>query len=200
MILLLVVQTVLMSAPPRIASGLQPGMLLIYASEGRDQPAWTIELVETGLPLKDRADCARLRIRRQPPPAPAPEESRLCVENLVQYGWSAAQSVWLPQRPVGPDMTLDLPRPNGEVVRYATGKVTEEVVGTRRVEVVETTVTTTDASGKPLRRLRERYAVGLATATGGRFEMPDAAAPGGWRDQQVFELREIRVAPSSIAR
>ena len=188
----LILQVVVPVAAPKIASDLRAGMLLVYASEGRDQPPWSVDQVDAGLALKDRADCARVRIRRQPPPAPDPEEVRLCVENGVQSGWNAAQSAWLPQRPIGPDMTLDLPRPSGEVVRYATGKVTVEVIGTRRIQVVETTVTTVDASGKPVRRLIERYAPGLTTATGGRFEVPDAAAPGGWRAQQTFELREIR--------
>jgi hypothetical protein len=99
----------------------------------------------------------------------------------------------LPQRPVGPAMELTLTRANGDVVRYVTGTVTDEVMGGLRIPVVETTVTTADSTGRPLRRLRERYALTLATATGGRFEVPDPAAPAGWREEQVFELREVRM-------
>jgi len=80
----------------------------------------------------------------------------------------------------------------GDTVHYATGDVAEETVSDRRLAVVHTTVTTVDSVGRPRRRLRERYAPSLATATGGRFEVPDAAAPGGWRVEQEFELRAIR--------
>ena len=58
--------------------------------------------------------------------------------------------------------------------------------------VLATTVTTMDTSGREVRRLLERYAVTLTTATGGRFEIPDPDNPTAWRTQQVFELREIR--------
>ena len=77
-------------------------------------------------------------------------------------------------------------------MRYETGAVAEEVIGGLRIAVVATTVTTIDSSGRPKRRLRERYAIGLATATGGVFEVPDATAPDGWRAEQAFELRAIR--------
>ena len=49
-----------------LAADLRPGMELIYASAGRDQAPWVVEVLERGLPLKDGADCARLGIRRQP--------------------------------------------------------------------------------------------------------------------------------------
>jgi len=42
------------------------------------------------------------------------------------------------------------------------------------------------------RRLARGYSVTLATATGGRFDIPDASAPSGWRTEQRFELGEIR--------
>jgi hypothetical protein len=77
-------------------------------------------------------------------------------------------------------------------VRYVTGSAGVDVIGARRLRVVDTTVTTMDAAGKTVRRLRERYALSLATATGGRFETPDPEQPGQWRTQQIFELREIR--------
>lgn len=174
-----------------LAADLRPGMELVYASAGRDQAPWVVEVLERGLPLKDGADCARLGIRRQPARTDA-DESRLCVEGLTLYAWDETTRGWVPQRPVGPDMQLTLPRPNGDQVRYETGAVGEETIGARRIEVVATTVTTLDASGRPKRRLRERYAVGLATATGGVFEVPDASAPDGWRAEQTFELRTIR--------
>ena len=133
-----------------------------------------------------------MRIRRQPDRVEAPEE-RLCVERNVLHAWDANQAAWQPQRPVGAGMELRLPRPNGDTLHYKTTSITEEVVSGVRLPVVNTTMTTIDAAGKPKRRLVERYSVTLTTATGGRFEAPDSNAAGGWRTEQQFELREIRV-------
>jgi hypothetical protein len=177
---------------PRLGADLRTGMQLVYSWDGHDQPPWSLDAVETGGVFKDgAADCIRLVIRRQPDQV-EPEENRLCIVGNNLYGWDPAREGWVKQRPVGPDMELTLGRSNGDTVQYATGAVTEEVVGTFRLSVVATTVTTLDSSGRPRRRLRERYAVSLAAATGGRFEVPDPFTPGAWRTQQVFELRYIR--------
>jgi hypothetical protein len=174
-----------------LAGDLRAGMQLVYAADGRDQPAWTVDAVDLAAGLKENADCARVRIRRQPGQTEAAEE-RLCVERNTLYAWNVARSEWVAQRPVGPGMELSLPRPNGETVRYVTGALSEEAIGSHRLRVLTTTVTTIDPAGRPKRRLTERYAVTLTTATGGRFEVPDAASPTGWRTEQTFELREIR--------
>lgn len=195
MIVAFLFQAVLPVVSPKLATDLRSGMLLVYASDGGEQPPWSIDFVESRVALKDHADCARLRIRRQPSQA-EPDENRLCVEKGTLYVWDSGGNTWLPQRPVGPGMELILPRPNGDVVQYTTGTVSEEVISGLRLSVLETTVTTVDSSGRPRRRLRERYALTLATATGGRFEVPDPDAPVAWRTQQVFELREIRMPES----
>ena len=174
-----------------LASQLRPGMQLVYASSGRDQAPWVIDVVERGLALKGDADCAKLGIRRRAGQTEA-DETRLCVDRDTLYAWDAAARDWTPQRPVGPHMQLTLPRPDGDSVRYETGALGEETIGTLSVRVVATTVTTMDSSGRPKRRLRERFALALATATGGIFEVPDATASTGWRTEQVFELRAIR--------
>jgi hypothetical protein len=174
-----------------LASQLRPGMQLVYASAGSDQAPWVIDVVERGLALKGDADCAKLGIRRRAGQTEA-DESRLCVDRETLYAWDAKASGWIPQRPVGPNMQLTLPRPNGDTMRYETGALSDETIGAMQVQVVATTVTTLDSAGAPKRRLRERYAVALATATGGIFEVPDAAASTGWRTEQVFELRAIR--------
>jgi hypothetical protein len=176
---------------PGIGSDLRAGMQLVYAADGRDQPAWTVDAVDRAAGLKENADCARVRIRRQAGQTEAPEE-RLCVERDTLHAWNAARSEWVAQRPVGEGMELSLARPNGDTVRYVTGAVSEEAIGSRRLRVLATTVTTIDSAGQPKRRLTERYAVTLTTATGGRFEVPDASSPTGWRTEQAFELREIR--------
>ena len=184
-------------APPaalttRLAGDLRAGMELVYTSNGAAQPPWTVQVVEPGAALKDHADCARVKIRRQPDRVEAPEE-RLCVERKVLHAWDANQAAWQPQRPVGAGMELRLPRPNGDTLLYKTTSITEEIVSGVRLPVVNTTMTTIDATGQPKRRLVERYSVTLTTATGGRFEVPDSNAAGGWRTEQRFELREIRV-------
>jgi hypothetical protein len=83
-------------------------------------------------------------------------------------------------------------QPSGDVVRYETGDAAEEKISGRAIPVVATTVTTFDSTGRPKRRLRERYALSLTTATGGTFEVPDSSRAGEWLSQRSFELREIR--------
>ena len=185
--LLLLVQE---SATP-IGGDLRPGMELVYESNGKAQPPWLVDSAVAGLPLDQYRGCARILLRRRPSPAPA-EESRHCVSGDTLFAWNARDSLWRPQRPVGPGMRMSFPRAGGDTVRYETTEPMEEVVSGRRIRVIETTVTTVDSLGRPKRRLRERYAPALATATGGRFEVPDAAAPGGWRIEQAFELSVIR--------
>jgi hypothetical protein len=86
-------------------------------------------------------------------------------------------------------MTLVLPRANGDTVRYTTEDNSYETISGMRLQVITTTVLTVDSLGQPKRRLRERYAVSLATATGGVFEVPDPNA--GWRAEQTFELTRM---------
>jgi hypothetical protein len=83
-------------------------------------------------------------------------------------------------------------RPNGDSVHYETGSRAEEMIGDLRVVVVPTVVTTVDSLGRPKARLRERFALALATATGGTFERPDPAASGQWKPQSTFVLKELR--------
>ncbi len=175
----------------RLAGQLRPGMQLVYASGDQSQPPWTVDSVRLGLPLRAASDCAAVFLRRQPQ-QPA-EENRLCLAHDTLYGWSAKRASWDPQRPVGPGMRLTIVRSNGDTVRYETGAAGEETISGMAIPVVSTTVTTLDSLGRPRRRLRERYAITLATATGGSFESPDSTRPAEWRTQQAFELRKIVV-------
>lgn len=134
------------------------------------------------------ADCARFFMRRSPQQPSS--ETRLCVARDTLYGWDARRSSWIAQRPVGPRMTLGLPRTNGDTVRYMTGDTSYETISDVRLQVVATTVLTVDSLGQPRRRLRERYALSLATATGGIFETPDPVT-GAWRVEQAFELTRL---------
>ena len=89
-------------------------------------------------------------------------------------------------------MTWTSRRDNGDQVRYETDQAAQETISGRSFAVVHTTVTTADSAGRPKRRLRERYAISLTTATGGAFETADST--GAWQVQRRFELREIRPA------
>ena len=186
-ILLLLVQESVVS----LGGDLRSGMELVYASNGRPQPPWSIDSALTGLVLDGRSGCARILLRRRPSPAPA-EETRHCTSGDTLFAWNPRDSVWRPQRPIGSGMILSFLRAGGDTVRYETIRMGEEVISGRRIRVVETTVTTVDSLGRPKRRLRERYAPSLATATGGVFEVPDPSSPGGWRTEQEFELSVIR--------
>ncbi|MGH7525359.1 MAG: hypothetical protein ACREMX_01495 [Gemmatimonadales bacterium] len=167
-------------------------MQLVYGSGDQSQPPWTIDSVRLGLPLRVASDCAAVYLRRQPQQAEA-EENRLCLAHDTLYGWNAKRASWDPQRPVGPGMRLAIVGSNGDTVHYETGAAGEETISGMAIPIVSTMVTTLDSLGRARRRLRERYAVTLATATGGLFESPDSTRPGAWRTQQTFELRKIVV-------
>jgi hypothetical protein len=176
---------------------LRPGMQLIYTSNGEDQAPWVIDSVRANASLRPGSDCIILHQRRQPGQT-TPEESRLCLANDTLFSWNRERSEWVPQRPVRPGMVMEFVRTNGSKVRYEVGGTGQERVpglSVDRVPVVFTTVTTTDSLGRPRRRLTELYAIGLATATAGEFEVPDSLEADGWRTEQRFKLREIRTTP-----
>ena len=177
-------------AGPQPASQLQPGMVLIYESNGVAQPPWTVDSLRLGAPLLPGAECAVVHLRRRPDLDQA-EETRLCVARDTLYRGEAGSGRWTISRPVGPGMVWVTGGANGDSVRYETGSAARETISGLSIPVVHTTVTTTDSLGRPKRRLRERYALTLATATGGVFESPDSTDPGRWVPGQKFELREI---------
>ena len=144
-----------------------------------------------GATLREGSECAVVHLRRRLDQSP-PEESRLCLANDTLYRWEAKRADWTIMRPVGPGMSGTSRQPSGDVVRYETGEPAEEKISGRAIPIVHTTVTTFDSAGRPRRRLRERYALSLATATGGTFEMPNSGRAGEWLSQRRFELREIR--------
>ena len=175
---------------PRLASGLQAGMHLLYESEGEQQPPWIIDSVGRAT-LREGSECVVVHLRRRPDQS-SPDEHRLCLAHDTLYRWEDKRADWSVMRPVGPRMSWTTRQGDGDVVRYETGETAEERISGRAIPVVRTTVTTSDSTGRPRRRLRERYALSLTTATGGTFEIADSGAAGEWRAQRSFELREIR--------
>ena len=179
--------------PARLASQLGEGMQLIYESDGRPQAALTVDSLGVGAPLRPGSDCATLSLRKGPTD-PKPERNRLCLAADTLYRWDARRGSWSVLRPVGPDMTLTVVKANGDRVQYATGALGEDMISGTAIQVVSTTATTVDARGRPRLRVRERYAVTLATATSGTFESPDPSAPGQWVAQHTFVLKGLRPA------
>ncbi len=179
--------------PARLASQLGEGMQLIYESDGRSQRPLTVDSLAVGRPLRPGADCATLSLRKGPTD-PKPERSRLCLAADTLYRWDAGRGSWSVFRPVGPDMELTIVRPNGDSVHYANGALGEDMISGTAIPVVSTTATTVDSRGRPRLRVRERYAVTLATATSGTFESPDPSAPGQWVARHTFVLRGLKQA------
>jgi len=166
-------------------------MTLTYGSGGRDQPPWTVDSVHRALSLGGRSGCTRIFLRMRPDQPSAPPRVA-CRGGDTLFTWSVTASEWRAERPLGGGMTLRVPQPSGAMLDYATGQLGDTTISGHRFAFVHTTVVTSDAQGRVVRRLRERYAVALATALGGVFEVPDSATTGAWRESQRFDL--IRVA------
>jgi hypothetical protein len=168
-----------------LAAALAPGATLRYVRDGAPQPVWTVDSVARGVAHGGRTGCARIR-RRTAPAAPS-ESLLLCVAGDTLLAWDARTGAWRASRPLGA-LTLVMPR-SGGAVRMDGGAPVIEQVGRRSYRVVPTVVTTLDSAGRPVRRLRERYAPALATATGGVFEVRDST--GEWRREAGFELAGV---------
>ena len=175
----------------RPGSALVAGMQLVYASGGTSQPPWTIDSVLFDSQYEGRSGCTYMKLRTTGNIG-EPELRVFCSSGDTLYGWDQRSKRYRPARPLGARMSIEMPRfPNGSA-RFETEAPTRETVAGRELVVLPTIVTTRDAAGQTVRRLRERYAPALATAVGGVFEIPDPTQPSGWRTQQEFSLVEIR--------
>lgn len=175
------------SACAATAQAVRPGALLangmerVYAAGGKESPAWVVEHVAVGVARGGQAAASRVRVRKE---GPAEETWLAEVDGYLLE--QRADGTWKKSRPVRSGLAL-----RDGAAEYRCGTVALETIGGVKVPVVHTVVTFFGDGGKAVRRLRERYAVGLATATGGVFEKADAAAPGGWRRAMAFELTRI---------
>jgi hypothetical protein len=189
-------------APESLASRLQPGMQLVYASDGIESPPWTLDSVTRNVTLGTRTGCVRLRLRTSPTQA-VPDTRQHCVEGNTMLNWDERSASAQPARPLGARALLEIIQANGGRARFETGdavveriKVTPSSIAGEAptaIDVLPTVVTTMDSTGKIVRRLRERFSIALATATGGVFEVPDSTQSSGWRVVRQFELVAIRV-------
>lgn len=172
------------------ATLLAPGMELTYeSSTGRGAP-WKVEQVERNLSLGGRTGCLRVRFAPGGPRATG-DERTTCEADGMLFNWDTTAKVWRQARPIAPDGVLEV-RGAATIVKYTTAGAHEDRIDGLSIRVLETTVLTTDTAGRPMRRLRERYAPQLGTATWGVFETRDTTAASGWRVAQEFRLVAIR--------
>lgn len=169
---------------------LSTGMVLVYATPDGVERPWLVELFEGNVSRGDRSGCQLVRYSAGGPTRDA-DERITCVAADTVFRWSQASRRWNVARLVAPHDTLDLPLVSG-VARYITHGAAIDTVAGIPVPVVHTTVLTVDTLGSVIRRLTERYAPGLGTATWGRFEVPDTEVPGRWQVVQEFRLASIR--------
>ncbi|MHB1327722.1 MAG: hypothetical protein ACYC2K_05920 [Gemmatimonadales bacterium] len=167
------------AASDRPGELLTAGTRLVYESAGQET-VWVVDSVQPG----DDAACGRAWIRI----GPRADERHDCIRDGALHRRDLRTGQWREERPVAPTTERRYARGVGTAV-FETGELGTDTIGTRLVRTVETTMVMLDSTGTPVRRLRERYAVGLMTATWGRFEVPEAG--GGWRVQQEFRLRAI---------
>ena len=179
-------------APAVPGSALKPGATLTYGSGGREQPAWTIDSVHRDVALGGRTGCTRIHLRIRPD-QPQPTVRVACRGGDTLFAWNSATNAWRADRPLGAGMSLRVPQPTGSSLDYSTGQLGDTTISGHRVAFVHTTIITNDAQGRPVRRLTERYAVSLATALGGLFEIPDSTNAGAWKENQRFELVRISI-------
>lgn len=161
-------------------------MELVYASGGTENAPWVVE-ARRDTAIRG-ARCSIVSMRTSPT---QPTERRFtCLSNdsLLVFEPGSVNPRLL--RPVGSSMKAEV-RGRMTIATYETATAHADTISGVVLNVVPTTVTTRDTTGKPLRRLRERFAVGLGTAIGGVFEVPDSSQASGWRIEREFELVRI---------
>lgn len=167
-------------------SQLEPGMELIYASGGSEIAPWVVEARrDTAV---SGARCSIVMVKTNPS---QPTERRFtCVSNDSLLVFDPGSLNLRLLRPVGSSMKAEV-RGRATVATYETEVAHADTISGVVLQVVPTTVTTRDTTGRVLRRLRERFAISLGTAVGGIFEVPDTSRAGGWRVEREFELVRI---------
>ena len=173
-------------------SNLVAGMELVYASSGGEVPPWVVEgKLDTAV---SGARCSIVSIRTSPE---QPTERRFtCLSNDSLLAFDPGSLNLRLLRPVGSSMRAEV-RGRATIATYETATPHADTISGVVLRVVPTTVTTRDTTGRVLRRLRERFAVGLGTAIGGVFEVPDSTRAGGWRVEREFELVRIVRPPAT---
>lgn len=176
---------------------LADGMQLTYAApshqlQGKRSDPWVIESVRTGVDFAGRKGTTVIQLRTEGPRS-AVETRRFARESGMLHEYDEKERAWKAARPLRPGLTLEFKGADGAVkTRFEAHTLAVETISGVSTVVVHTSVLTLEG-GKVVRRLRERFSTGLATATGGVFEKVDPQAPGGFAPQFAFEL--VNVAP-----
>ena len=157
----------------RIGGMLRPGMQLVYESGGVKTP-WTIDSVVHDTTLGVRTACVRIRLRTAPDQTLA-ETRAYCADSMMMSTWDGATGQHRAARPLASAGYLRTMQRGGATSTYTTDEPVVETIGAARLTVSPTTVISRDSTGRVTRRLRERFSIGLATATGGAFEIGRAS-------------------------
>lgn len=166
---------------------LRPGMRLLYRSDA--EQLWTIDSLTRDTTLAGVPHCVRMRLRMSPQ-APATTRA-FCARDGVLHSHDASTGQLRPARPILPRQRLTVPGANRTTALFETDSLDVQMAGGRAFDLVFTTVTTRDSTGRVIRRLREAFAPALLTAVEGTFEVPDTTQAGGWRVVSRFRLAEI---------
>ena len=180
------------SAAPHPPPVLTAGTALVYESGGTTT-TWRVEAMTRDVAHGGMTGCQRVRYAPGGPSRTA-EARFTCARGDTLFAWDSRGGRWRATRPLRPGRSLEVPGRNGSVTRYTAVAGTVDQIGRHRVDAIETTIVTSDSALRVVRRLRERYAPALGTATRGTFEVTDSTSPTGWRIVQEFRLVAIRAA------
>jgi hypothetical protein len=171
----------------RVGTSLARGMELHYESNGVTTP-WTIDSVDLTVAVAGQSQCSRIVLRIGDG---QPQSRTHCVAADTMWNWDERTQRLVLARRLSPGL-LEITANNGGLVRFLVMPVDSSSIGGRQFMVLPTMVTTYDSTGAPLRRLIERFAPALATATEGVFEVPDTANAADWRVVQQFQLTAVK--------
>jgi hypothetical protein len=171
-----------------LASQLRDGMRIEYSADPGAPSVWLIGAVTPVPNLPAGSDCMRYVVQKGPTPGGA-DTLRQCARadtlfSIDRYG------DWIPMRPVGPGMKLDIRRTNGSTL-IETAAAAADTIGGVIVPVVVTTYTIRGPNGQAIQQLRERFALSLGTATRGAFYEADPVAADGWKLQRSFRIERL---------
>ena len=179
------------SAAPILGGRLITGMQLVYSSNGIEAP-WLVVSANADSVVAEGRRCLSVRLRLNPADSSITWRIQ-CADGKQMLALNAAEGRLSPARPLDAG-ELVMRRADGSMTRYVARAIEADTIGGVAYVVVPTVVEYTDPAGKVVRRLRERFAIELATATCGVFEAADGA---GFRTERQFVLAAV-VNPGEI--
>ncbi len=179
------------SVQPILGGRLKTGMQLVYATSGQESP-WLVVSANSDSVMRDGRRCLSVRLRLNQ--ADTSVTARVqCADGKHMLTLGAGSGTLAPTRPLTAG-ELVISRPDGGRTRYVSTAPEVDTIDGVHYVVVPTVVEFIDAGGRIARRLRERFAIELATATCGAFEVADG---DGFRVERQFVLAAV-VNPGEI--